>query len=89
MQWNKAWLTLGLSEQLESDIKAAHSEVKDAKASHKRVEIELSTMQDEIAEAQVRMLKCSAVTDADYIPAEQLLESRREAEEGTCGADCL
>lgn len=42
-------------EQLESDIKTAHSEVKDAKASHKRVEIELNTMQDEIVEAQVRV----------------------------------
>jgi peptidoglycan hydrolase CwlO-like protein len=41
------------SEQLESDINTAHSEVKDAKASYKRVEIELNTMQDEIAEAQV------------------------------------
>lgn len=41
------------AEQLETDIKTAQNDVKDAKASHKRVEIELVTMQDEIVEAQV------------------------------------
>lgn len=40
-------------EQLERDIQIAHTEVKEAKTGHRRVEIEFKTMQDELSDAKV------------------------------------